>query len=181
MQRWWPWPILLAVLFSAGADEALAFALRGSVLGNGGSRTAGGVRVLMGTAGQAAVGVSSGTRYRLHHGFWWTAGITGVGVTESLAAPAAHPHLGMPVPNPAAESVTFSLSLPAAADVHLTIYDVLGRACRTVTGRRFAAGTHWLRLDTWSLPESIDGSGVYYARLVVDGRPSAVRSFVIIR
>ena len=69
-------------------------------------------------------------------------------------------------PNPARERATVRLSIPegtAGGEVRLRLYDVLGRAVRTVAAPA-EAGRHALQLDTSRLP-----SGMYFLRLTAGG------------
>ncbi len=78
--------------------------------------------------------------------------------------------LGAPYPNPSYGSAVLPLSLPAAADVQVTVYDVLGRAVAAVHEGPLAAGTHTLSLDTAVLT-----AGIYLVRATADGFTTAQR------
>lgn len=67
-------------------------------------------------------------------------------------------------PNPAAGTTYVRFVLPEAAAVSLRLYDVSGRALRTVLDGHFHAGSHQAALDLGGLP-----SGKYFYRL--EARP----------
>jgi uncharacterized lipoprotein YbaY len=80
--------------------------------------------------------------------------------TEDTAAPSAFAVSGA-FPNPLRAEGTLRLDLPAAAEVTVTLYDVLGRKVLTVPPQQMAAGTaRGVALDASSLP-----SGVYLYRV----------------
>ncbi|MEP0545821.1 MAG: T9SS type A sorting domain-containing protein [Rhodothermales bacterium] len=67
-------------------------------------------------------------------------------------------------PNPARASATVALTLDAAANARVVVYDVLGRAVAMLADGALGAGTHELMLDGRGLPV-----GVYVVRVVGDG------------
>lgn len=89
----------------------------------------------------------------------------GVGVT-GLALSAARP-------NPTAGRTTFAVGLPAAGEVDLAIYDLAGRRVATLWRGTLEAGE---REFTWD--GSAARSGVYFARLVVNGEVRTSRVVV---
>lgn len=86
--------------------------------------------------------------------------------TNSLAASppaAAVPDtfsLGGSAPNPAQRQTTIRYAVPEAADVTLTVHDVVGRRIARLIDSRKAAGFHEASFDASDLP-----SGVYFYRL----------------
>ncbi|MBI5836697.1 MAG: T9SS type A sorting domain-containing protein [Candidatus Eisenbacteria bacterium] len=171
------WPFALALLvLGGGAMPAHGQAVRG-VLGNGGAPASGGGVVLQGTAGQGAVGLSAGPDLRLGHGFWCYAGsqVVGVPLPPGAGAP-RRLTLGPTQPSPARGAVRFALSMPDAGNVELAVYDAAGRKVRGGFSRQLAAGSH--RLD-WHAPGGI--TGVYFARVTVDGQFVGARRIVLVR
>jgi hypothetical protein len=67
-------------------------------------------------------------------------------------------------PNPFNPSTTIKFDLPEAADVTLTVYDVLGKELATVTKGHFDAGYHSV---VWNVPSFGLPSGVYFTKLTV--------------
>ena len=75
-------------------------------------------------------------------------------------------------PNPAAGSAEQSIgfSLPARADVMLTVHDIAGRLVRTVTARGLPAGRGEVRWDGRDDAGRRSAAGVYFVRLVAAGQ-----------
>ena len=163
-----------------GASSAVAYSLRGSLIGNGGATISGSGRQISGTAGQPAVGRSVGAAHVLCHGFWCFGGSRVIAV-ENPPVPAELPdHLGLgaPFPNPAREGATFVLALPKPSRIALSIHDASGRAVRRIDAA-LEAGWKSVRWDGKDESGRALDSGVYFARLGVDGVPVAARRFVI--
>ncbi len=83
--------------------------------------------------------------------------------------------LDAPWPNPARDRATVRFGLPAASEVRVALYDVLGREVQRLADGAVAAGWHEVRLETSSL-----ASGVYLVRVVSEGRQQT-RAVVIAR
>ncbi len=77
-------------------------------------------------------------------------------------------------PNPTGGATRFVVSLPRAADVDLAVHDVAGRRVATLARGRLGAGDTEV---TWRAQGVRDG--VYFARLIVDGRTYASRITVL--
>jgi len=112
-----------------------------------------------------------------------------VGPPESLderrraTAPSTF-RLAAPTPNPTRAAAQLRYTVPdraAPAEVRLTVFDLLGRTVqRLVEGRR-AAGRHvvaWNGRDEQGRPVA---SGVYFCRLVADGRTVETRKITVVR
>ncbi len=67
-----------------------------------------------------------------------------------------------PYPNPARSAATVTLALPAAAEVAVSVHDVLGRRVLALPTRPVEAGRHGLRLSTSAL-----AAGTYLVRAEV--------------
>jgi hypothetical protein len=93
--------------------------------------------------------------------------------------------LDEPYPNPSAgKGVTFTYELPRDASVSLEIFDVAGRRVHSIVREQGTAGRRTVFFDGRDDTGGRLGSGVYFARLVVDGpmiRESAVRKFSLVR
>lgn len=63
-------------------------------------------------------------------------------------------------PNPFNPATTISYAIPAAGNVRLTVYDILGNEIETLVNEFKAAGSYSLQLNASSLP-----SGIYFYRL----------------
>jgi hypothetical protein len=83
------------------------------------------------------------------------------------------------MPNPSRAGTTFAVGLPHAAQVDLRILDLQGRDVAAPATRSLSAGRH--RLTFTPAGTSPLGPGVYFARLLVDGRAAGTRRFIRIR
>jgi hypothetical protein len=170
---------LAAALLAAGAAHAEQ--LRGGVLANGGNTTAAGAYSITGTLGQPAVGGSLNAGFRLCSGFWCFGGsrVVAVDPPPITPPPEALPtelSFSAPAPNPTRGPTRFTLALPEPATVTFVVYDVAGRQVGEPVSRAFEAGYHQL---FWQ--SAADHAGVYFARLVVDGRVRGERRIVLVR
>ena len=95
------------------------------------------------------------------------AGIETSGKTDG-AAPSGTVVLAVG-PNPAGASATLTVTLAEAADVSVSVYDLLGRAVQTVPAAAMPAGVHRMALDVarWA-------PGVYVVRAVANTAAGAV-------
>lgn len=175
--------LMAGILATAYVPARAATILARSVIGAGGAPSAGTLRS-NGTLGQPAIGLSMNATTIVHHGFWYGGFLSTVDVVEDPAGPSGVPirfAVGAPAPNPTSGAVAIALALPAASSVRLTVVDVGGRLVAVVADRLLDAGRHYLSWDG-----VVDGgfhatSGVYFARLEVDGRLRAKRSIVVVR
>lgn len=112
-------------------------------------------------------------------GYWAFGGPWALDVDDAAVDASRTPSrldLGPPSPNPSAREVRFALALPAEARVVLVVHDLQGRLVGRVESGRLAPGSHALAWDARDV-----GAGVYFARLLVDGRCVAIRRAVIVR
>jgi hypothetical protein len=79
--------------------------------------------------------------------------------------PITRVELGAPRPNPFQRTTNFRLSLPQSAHVELTMHDLFGRRVATLLARELPAGVREVTWDGAGLRD-----GIYFARLVIDGR-----------
>ena len=100
----------------------------------------------------------------------------------SLFATAVLPKLAFAgaSPNPAPGSTTLRFSLATASRATLRIYDVRGRAVRTLADREFGAGPSLVAWDGRLDNGAPAGPAVYWARLVTAGR-SFARPITLLR
>lgn len=88
--------------------------------------------------------------------------------------------LGRAMPNPMQDGCVLRFGLPHASQVTLAIYDQQGRRVRTLAGGEHSAGEHTARWDARDDHGRPVASGLYFARLVVEGRRLTQR-FVTVR
>ena len=92
---------------------------------------------------------------------------------------ALHPNY----PNPFNPSTVVSFDLPAAAQVSVLVYDVLGRECARLLDGMKEAGTHSVIWDA-TAGAGVPASGVYFVRVIARGTravSSATRSMLFIK
>jgi hypothetical protein len=93
----------------------------------------------------------------------------GAAAVEPVKGSGARVALSAPWPSPSSGPITIQYSMPASGDVSLRVYDVRGRAVRTlVTGAR-EAGTHTALWDGRDESGHTVTAGVYFARLIAGG------------
>lgn len=99
------------------------------------------------------------------------AGVDDVTTYERIGASAsvdaglpARLRLGRPAPNPSTGSVRLAVQLPARVRLDVTVFDVAGRAVRTLHGGEAAAGTHSLEWDGRDSSGQPTSSGLYFVR-----------------
>jgi hypothetical protein len=170
---------LAAALLAVG--PAGAETLRGGVLANGGTPSSNASYSLLGTLGQPAVGGSVNAGFFLCSGFWCFGGSRVVAVEPPPIGPppTALPtelSFSAPVPNPTRGPTRFALALPEAATVTFIVHDVAGRQVGEPVSREMEAGWHQLFWEG-----AADHAGVYFARLIVDGRVCGERRVVLVR
>lgn len=79
------------------------------------------------------------------------------------------PSLSLAYPNPTEASVRLDLTLPAAADVTVEVYDLMGRRVKTLAHGRLAAGAHALSWDGRGPTGGRVGTGMYFVRARMPG------------
>jgi len=173
-----PCLVLACLVLGASVGNAAGFAIRGSVIANGGPSSTpatNGTRSVQGTLGQAAVGQSQNGSQQVCSGFWCFGGARVVAVLPGAGMP-ARLALGPATPNPARNRATFRLALPEAAQVTLKVYDLAGRQIGAPVSRDFEAGEHELVWRAEALQP-----GMYFVRLWTDGIFRARRTVVLVR
>lgn len=96
------------------------------------------------------------------------------GVSSEDDAQALGTRLGAVAPNPASGRASVAFRLAQAADVRLSVFDVLGREVAVLAQGVQAAGDHSASVETAALP-----AGVYVVRLSADGRTQTRRLTVV--
>jgi len=174
--------LLVAFLTIAAPAAVLGVTLSSSILGNGGTRGSNGTFTLNGTVGQPAVGLSSGASFQVCSGFWCFGG-TRVLAVDPPGGPDLPKRLEFspPAPNPARGAVRLVVALPRPARVQLAIYDITGREVLRIADGEVGAGVQsWQWTGTGAAGGRL-GAGVFFARLVLDGRLIGERRLVLLR
>ncbi|RKX24973.1 MAG: hypothetical protein DRP47_10575 [Candidatus Zixiibacteriota bacterium] len=68
-------------------------------------------------------------------------------------------------PNPFNPSTSISFGLPSATNVHLNIYNVLGRKVKMLVSGNYEAGTHVIDWDGTNDAGEVVSSGLYFYRI----------------
>jgi hypothetical protein len=82
-------------------------------------------------------------------------------------------------PNPFNPSTTISYSVPTSGPARLEIFDLLGRTIRSLENGMAEAGWHHVIWDGRTDSGERASSGIYFARLVVEGKISSVRMTLV--
>jgi hypothetical protein len=98
------------------------------------------------------------------------------------ALPLSRNQLGQARPNPfnPRTEISFELGAPSS-DVQLVLYDARGRRVRGLTAGDYPAGRHQVDWDGTDEQGRPVASGVYFARLAVDGVESGVRKLALVK
>ena len=102
--------------------------------------------------------------------------LNGVSVEENGPVRPAGSRLAGVWPNPFNPTTTVAFELARAGRVQLTVYNLLGQPVATLVDGPLAAGEHRSVFDAGSLP-----SGLYLARLAVDGQGAGVEKLMLVR
>lgn len=108
-------------------------------------------------------------------GMWWRALSQMVSVPERANSNPQHYWLDQNYPNPFNPSTTISYELPQAAQVNLSVHDVLGREVATLVNEKKTAGYHAATFDASRL-----SSGVYVYTLRA-GNFVSVKKMLLVR
>lgn len=98
-----------------------------------------------------------------------------IAADDRATAPSAF-QLGEAYPNPFNPTTALNVTLPAAAELTVTVHDITGREVATLASGRHAAGEHRLVLDGSRL-----ASGVYLVRAVTPGHSPMMRKVTLIK
>ncbi len=79
-------------------------------------------------------------------------------------------------PNPFNPSTSFSVSLPDAADLTVTVYNIAGQRVATLADGMTSAGQHQYTFDAHGL-----ASGLYFVQAVVPGQLNEIRKVTLLR
>ncbi|HMB68436.1 MAG TPA: FlgD immunoglobulin-like domain containing protein, partial [bacterium] len=108
---------------------------------------------------------------------------TGVPVDAPLVAAVSEGRgLDSVYPNPFAKDTSLRFSLESRAErVRIDIHDVSGRLVRTLVERPLPRGTHTVGWDSRDASGSRVTPGVYFARLLVNGRQDGEKKMTVMR
>jgi len=106
------------------------------------------------------------------------AGVTDVERVSEIVPDAME--LGQNYPNPFNPSTVIRYSLPHTADVHLTVYDLMGREVATLVSGRQLPGVYETRWDGTTTAGTVVASGIYFYSLQA-GEMSQTRKMVLVK
>ncbi|RKZ14762.1 hypothetical protein DRQ53_10745 [bacterium] len=99
-----------------------------------------------------------------------------------VSAPLSRTQLDAPRPNPFNPATELSFVLEnETSDLRLVIYDAQGRRVRVLASGEFGAGRHRARWDGTDDRGRLVASGVYFARLRVEGREAGARKLALVK
>ncbi len=137
--------ITLMLMLIPRAVVAQASSIRWSSFNSGSGISTDGNTAIASATGEMLVGVSQGEGVNIASGFVVVLQRvqSPVAIDETNALPATYA-LHQNYPNPFNPSTTLRFDLPAASDVRIIVYDLLGREAVRLTNQRLEAGYHEL-------------------------------------
>lgn len=84
--------------------------------------------------------------------------------------------VGQAYPNPFNARTSLAVTLPHAGELHVEVYNTLGRRVRQVVSGEYAAGRHEVSFDANSL-----ASGLYFIRVEFSGKPARLQKVMLVR
>ena len=132
-----------------------------SVFGNGGNRITGENNQIAGTAGQAAIGISTSANNSNQAGFWYQTVdlITSVEQITDDGLPKEF-RLEQNYPNPFNPTTTIQFAVPKTSIVTIKIYDVIGREVATLIDDEYQPGQYKVVFEAGQL-----ATGLYIYRI----------------
>lgn len=150
--------MLLIAAFCVPVEHLSAqYQINGWVFSAGGGDAGGDGKALRSTAGQPLAGAQYGDVFVVRSGFWYLAGSSFVTSVDYPDGEIPYQYTLMQnYPNPFNPSTTIRFALPAADEVRMVAYDLLGREVAILIDEHKAAGYHDVVFDAQRL-----SSGVY--------------------
>ncbi|MCK4353391.1 T9SS type A sorting domain-containing protein [candidate division WOR-3 bacterium] len=173
--------ILLLLPLGTGVMSSKGYSIKTCILNMGGGKVSSAAYEVWTAVGQpTAIGEAVGDNYKARLGFLaHQAGIK-VGVMEQRAPPLVT-CLFQNRPNPSMRGVKIPYSLARASNVSLKVYDVAGRVVRTLVNGRMLRGKYIAKWDSRDRDGKSMPAGVYFYRLVVDGKSIGTRKLVLVK
>ncbi|MBN1826709.1 MAG: hypothetical protein JW958_10610 [Candidatus Eisenbacteria bacterium] len=180
--------VLLLPAFSAGDETAApgkdegsrsSIVLQSSVIGSAGGTGSNDSFIHKGTLAQPTpVGTAFSGDIRLEAGFWRRVRIA-TGVLDGVLPEMLRTRLFPNVPNPFNPLTTIRFELAERIPVTLVVYDIRGRAVRTLENGVLSPGRHEAVWDGRDDAGRSVGSGVYFSRMTAGGRASVHKMLLI--
>ena len=103
--------------------------------------------------------------------------LTGAPSANAEAAPLPTSYMvSAAYPNPFNPSTTFTISLPEAAPLNVSVYNVMGRQVATLADGRFSAGLRQLTFDAYNL-----ATGIYFIHASIPDKLDQVQKVMLVR
>jgi len=154
--------------------------LRSSVIAAAGSIGTGSGVVSKGTLGQSTpAGVGTSIGYILHAGFWRSVPSASA-IPEGLGNDVSVTELSQNRPNPFGASTLIQYRLAEEGPARLTIYDVTGRAVRTLVNGAASAGSYRVHWDGLDESGRVMPAGIYFCKLKT-ASASSLKKMVLFR
>lgn len=150
---------ILSMLFSIQAQTVL----KAGAFGNGGTKIAGSNYAVNGTLGQIDYGKLSGTNYTYYAGFWRGANHF-TPVEDILFDLPTSYALYQNYPNPFNPSTIIKYDLPAASNVKINVYNLLGQKVTSLQDAYKPAGRYSISFNAGHL-----SSGIYFYSIESEG------------
>lgn len=104
-----------------------------------------------------------------------------VSVGDRPSGPKRMVEFRLPAPNPSSGDVSIAYYLPSTAKVQVAIHDLSGRRIRLLADGERPGGLHAISWDGTDDRGQRAGSGVYFTRLIVDGKRIGEQKVTILR
>jgi flagellar hook capping protein FlgD len=104
-----------------------------------------------------------------------------VSVGDRPSGPKGMVEFRLPAPNPSSGDVSIAYYLPSTAKVQVAIHDLSGRRIRLLADGERPGGLHAISWDGTDDRGQRAGSGVYFTRLIVDGKRIGEQKVTILR
>jgi len=98
---------------------------------------------------------------------------------ETLDKP--HSKLAQNFPNPFNPFTTFMFSLQIDSNVELLIFNIKGQKIKTATNNEFTQGSHSIEWNGKDESNKSVGSGIYFYKLIVNGRTEAAKKCLLLK
>lgn len=84
-------------------------------------------------------------------------------------------------PNPFNPETTIKYTIKESGDVNIIVYNILGQKVKTLVNRYFDAGIHEVKWDGTNICGNRVSSGVYFYRLVVNGKVVDTKKMLMVK
>jgi len=131
------------------------------------------------TIGQHDAGTLAGGAWTLGGGFWGGGPSSVTAVADDSPVPGFTFRFEAPAPNPVRFRARIAFELPRDSEARLTVFDVAGRAVRTIDYGVLPAGRHQ---EAWSAESDLGrplAGGVYFLRLEAAGERGIRKALVL--